>query len=123
MKLVLAKNQSKGMLGGVSFEVRAQVQLTEQEQQLVNYYKLGNEVLLSRPMVNIWGQPTNTNVEVRLAQLLQGTTFKCKDLGEVIGYSESAKNACDTLRTYLAVASTFGGQEVIDFDAQEEAEE
>lgn len=116
MKLLLTKNQSKGLMGGVSFEVRAQIQLTEHEQQIVQYYKLGNEVLLSKPLVNIWGQPTATNIEVRLGQMLQGTNFKCKDLGEVISYSESAKSACSTLKTYLAVASTFGGQEVIDFD-------
>lgn len=89
----------------------------------MNYYKLGNEVLLSKPLVNVWGQPTTTNVEVRLAQLLQGTIFKCKDLGEVIGYSESVRNACTTLRTYLAVASTFGGHEVINFDDQPEGGE
>ena len=120
MRLVMTKNQSKGMLGGVSFEVSAQVQLTEPERQLVTHYKLGNEVLLSKPMVNIWGQPTNTNMEVRLTQLVQGTVYKCKDLSEVITFSENVKNACITLRTYLAVASTFGGQEVIDFDAQAE---
>ncbi len=35
MRLTISRNQSKGMMGGVSFEVRAHVQLTQEEQELV----------------------------------------------------------------------------------------
>jgi hypothetical protein len=112
MKLTITKNQSKGMMGGVSFEVRAHVQLTPEEQKLVQYYKLENDVILSKKLVNIWGQPTDHNIEVRVKQLLNGEAYKCKDLGEVISYSESLKSACNTLKSYLEVAREFGGQEV-----------
>lgn len=115
MKLLITKNQSKGMMGGVSFEVRAQAQLTDEESKLVQYYKLDNEVLLSKKMINIWGQPTDHDVKVTVRQLLNGETFKCKDLNEVIAYTESLKSACGTLKSYLDVARGFGGQEVCDF--------
>lgn len=114
MKLVLTKNQSKGMMGGISFEVKAQVQLTDDERKLIQNYKMENEVLLSKKMVNLWGQPTDQEVKVSVRQLLNGESYKCKDLTEVVGYSESLKSACEALKTYLEVARGFGGQEVID---------
>ncbi len=74
-----------------------------------------NEILLSKKMTNLWGQPTDIDVQVRVKNLLNGDWYKCKDLGETISYAESLKSACATLKTYLEVARGFGGQEVIDF--------
>jgi len=113
MQLVIVKNQSKGLMGGVRFQVTAQVRLTDEERQLVNHYRMENEVLLQKAMVNIWGQPTDTKLDIRVKQLLNGDSFQCKDLGEVISYSDSLKSACDALKSYLQVARTFGGEEVI----------
>ena len=101
------------MIGGVSFEVRAQVQLTDEERQLIQHYKMENEVLFSKKMINIWGQPTDLDVKVSVRQLVNGEGYKCKDLGEVISYSDSLKTACSTLKSYLDVARSFGGQEVV----------
>ena len=65
-------------------------------------------------MVNIWGQPTDYLIDVKVMNLLSGQSYKCKSLAEVISYSESLKEACETLKTYLEVAKSFGGQEVIE---------
>jgi hypothetical protein len=115
MKLLITKDQSKGMMGGVSFEVRAQVQLTEDEKQLIQHYKLDNEILFQKKLVNIWGQVTDQFIDVRVKNLLAGQSYKCKSLDEVIGYSESLKSSCETLKSYLEVAKSFGGQEVVEF--------
>ena len=48
MKLLLTKNQGKGLLGGVKFEVTAKVELTDEESELVRHYNLGGEMLLSK---------------------------------------------------------------------------
>ena len=40
MQLLLTKGQSKGLLGSVKFEVKAQVQLTDEEQELIRHYNL-----------------------------------------------------------------------------------
>jgi hypothetical protein len=104
MKLTLSKSQSKGMLGGVRFEVKAQVSLAPEEQRLVRHYGLENEILFQKTLNNLWGQPTDVKAEVRVRHLLRGETYKCKDLGEVISYSESLKSACETLVAYLEVA-------------------
>lgn len=117
MQLTIKKGQQKGLMGGTSFEVRAQVTLSAPEQELVQHYKLQNEVLFSKTMVSIWGTPTDQKVEVRVGELLNGTSYKCKDLGEVINYTESLKSACESLVSYLDVAKSFGGEEVHVFPA------
>ena len=114
MKLILTKSQSKGLLRGVRFEVKVEVELTDDEKDLIRHYKLEYEVLLSKKLVNIWGQPTDDDVNVTVSNLLNGEVYKCKDLGEVIAYSNNLVNACETLKSYLIVAGSFGGQEVID---------
>lgn len=112
MQLVLTKGQSKGMMGATSFEVRAQVRLTADEQKLIQHYRLEDQVLLQKRLV-IFGQTTDRVFDIRVRQLLGGEAFKCKDLAEVIAYSDNLKAACETLKSYLLTASGFGGQEVI----------
>lgn len=113
MKLILTKDQSKGLMGGVSFEVKAQVQLTEEEKKLIQHYKLEKEILLQKRLI-IWGQPTDHLIDVSVMNLLSGESYKCKSLEEVISYSDSLKEACKTLKIYLEIAKSFGGQEVIE---------
>jgi len=97
---MLTKAQSKGMLGGTSFEVRAQVRLTPEEQKLIKHYRLEEEVLFQKQLVNLWGQPTDHTLDIRVKHFLSGEAFKCKDLAEVIACSDSLKSACETLKAY-----------------------
>jgi hypothetical protein len=115
MKLMLTKNQAKGMLGATSFEVKAQVDITPEEQKLIQHYGLQGAVLFSKK-VTFFGKTTDKDIEVRVRDLLDGEGFRCKDLEEVIAYSESIKSACSTLKSYLDVAATFGGQEVFEIN-------
>lgn len=112
MKLVLVRNQSKGLTGNVSFEVRGQVQFTSEESDLVRHYKLENQVLSVKPL-RVFGKDTGQVVEVKVKTLTNGDTFKAKDLGEVVGYTENLIEACQNMKTYLEIAKTFGGQEVV----------
>jgi hypothetical protein len=113
MKLVLTKNQAKGMMGNVSFEVKALVQLSQEESSLIDHYKLRDTVLFSKKMVFL-GQVTDKEVQVRVRDLLSGEAYKCKDLSEVIAYSDSVQSACETLKGYLEVARSFGGEQVVE---------
>ncbi|MEA5421358.1 hypothetical protein VB712_19205 [Spirulina sp. CCNP1310] len=113
MKLVLTKNQTKGMMGNVSFEVKASVKLSAEESSLIDHYKLRDTILFSKKMVFL-GQIMDQEVQVRVRDLLSGEAYKCKDLSEVIGYSDSIKSACETLKAYLLVARNFGGEEIIE---------
>jgi hypothetical protein len=114
MKLVISKAQNKGLMGGVSFQIKAAVQLSAEELKLVQHYKLENEMLLAKKLVNIWGQPTDTEIKVLVRHLISGESYKCKDLGEVISYTESLKDACSKLKGYIDVARGFEGEEVYD---------
>jgi len=116
MKLSIMSSQSKGMMGGVTFSVTGKVTLTPEEEQLVRHYKLEGEILLKKKMKNIWGQLTDNEVSVLVRNLLNGDSFKCKDLPEVIAYRDSLIAASKSLKSYLEIARTFGGEEVIDID-------
>jgi hypothetical protein len=48
---------------------------------------------------------------------MSGTTYKCKSLGEIIGFCPEAEDACRKLKSYLDVARSFGGEEVIEIKA------
>ncbi|NER00355.1 MAG: hypothetical protein F6K30_27275 [Cyanothece sp. SIO2G6] len=113
MKLVLTKKQAKGMMGNVTFEVKALAQLNQEEASLIDHYKLRDTVLFSKKMVFL-GQVTDQEIQVRVQDLLSGEAYKCKDLSEVIAYSDSVKSACETLKDYLEVARSFGGEEVVE---------
>ena len=128
MKLLLTKAQSKGLLGGVKFEVKAKVELTDEERELVRRYKLEDETLVSRKVSNMLGQLADSNmvgeltggkftgreVSITVTNLINGDTYKCKDLNEVMNYSDQLVDGCETLKAYLEVARGFGGEEVIE---------
>ena len=120
MKLHLTKNQSKKLLGGVKFEVKAKVELTDEERELVRRYKLEDEVLVSRKMSNMLGELTQGGAEINISvkRLMSGDTYKCKGLNEVMIYSSQLVDACESLKTYFEVARGFGGEEVIEFNLQ-----
>lgn len=113
MKLLLTRNQSKSMMGGVSFEVRGQVQFSNDEADLVRHYKLDNEVLAAKPL-RVLGRDTGQVQEIRVKSLMNGDTYRAKDLGEVLAHTENLISACENLKTYLDVARKFGGQEAIE---------
>ena len=115
MELLLTKGQGKGLLGGVKFEVEAQVQLSDEENELIQHYNLQSEVLLSRELT-ILGRPTGREVTVTVSDLVTGEVYKCQDLSEVIAFSDNLVEACKTLKSYLEAARSFDGQEVIEIN-------
>ena len=80
MKLLLTKAQSKGLLGGVKFEVKAKVELTDEESKLVRHYNLNGEMLLSKKFVDIFGHAHDDEMKVTVDDLILGETYKCKAL-------------------------------------------
>ncbi len=98
MKLKINKFQTKGLIGKPSFEVRPEIELSEEERELIRHYKLQHQILLSRKLTNIFGKVSNNEVSVTVDQLLGGDVYKCKDLDEVISYTDSLVEAysCDT---------------------------
>jgi hypothetical protein len=95
VRLFLDRDQAKGFLGGVKFELTAKVELTPEEAELVRRYKADKEVLIQK--------------EVKVP-----FTGKSFNLGLTIG-SLTSGQACEAFKTYLDVMKHFGGQEIIEY--------
>ena len=114
MKVSIKKSQDKGMMGGVSFKVKANVELTEEERNLIKHYNFGSSILLSRKRKNIWGELTNEDVKILVNEFVAGQTFSCKSIDDIISFEESIKEAAQTLKAYLVVAKNFEGDETLE---------
>jgi hypothetical protein len=110
MKLIIARDQSKGLLGGNKFEFTARVQLTPEEAELVKKYKAGGEVLVVKEGA-FGGQKPLT-----IGDLMEGQTFKCNNIAEILQYEASVKESCEAFKNYIEVMKGFGGEETIEFN-------
>ena len=114
MQLFITKDQAKGLLGGVKFELSARVELTADEADLVKRYKADKEVLVQKEVkVPFTGRTLNFGLTV--GSLTSGQAFKCGDVGEILETEKNVKEACEAFKNYLEVMKHFGGQEVIEF--------
>lgn len=90
MKLYILRDQAKGLMGGVKFELKARAELTQEESGLVKNYKADKEVLLKKEIkIPLMSKAFVLNLTI--GNLISGQTFKCNDIGEVIAYEESVK--------------------------------
>jgi hypothetical protein len=112
MKLFITRDQAAGLLGGVRFELRARIELTQEEAELVNKYKANKEVLLQKE-IKIPFTTKAVLLDIKIGGLMEGQTFKCKDILE---YEKNVKEASETFKNYLEVMKNFGGEEVIEYN-------
>jgi len=110
MELLIKRNQDKGMLGGIKFTLFAKVELTSEEEALIKKYKAHKEVLF-----------TGKNRQYTINDLLLGDKTKCKDVTVLLENEKVYKNACQYLKTLLDVMKSFGGEERILFDDDQES--
>jgi len=114
MKLIITRDQGKGMFGGVKFQLDAKVELTSEESAVIKKYKADKEVLLSRE-VKIPFTGKSINLAITIDSLVSGQTFKCNDIAEILESEKSVKEACESFKNYIMVMNHFGGQEVIEY--------
>ena len=114
MKLYLKRDQAKGLLGGVKFELHARTELTSEEQELVKKYKTHKEILLQKELkIPFTGKSVTLNINI--GGLTDGQMFKCKDIADILEYEENVKEACEAFKNYIEVMKSFGGEEVIEY--------
>jgi len=114
VKLQLRKDQAKGLLGGVKFELFAKVELTGEELELVRKYKAEKEVLLKRDVkIPFTGRAIVLNLTI--GSLTAGQTFTCSDIAEILEYENNVKESCGNFKSYMEVMKHFGGQEIIEY--------
>ena len=112
MKLSIVKDRSKKMLGAVSFDLKARVELTGEEAGLVKKYKADKELLLHKE-IPLTGRSIALNITI--GSLMAGQAFKCDDIAELLEYEKNVKESCKIFKNYLEVMRHFGGEEVIEY--------
>ena len=110
MQLLLTRDQSKKMLGGISFELSAKVDLTDEEAGLVKKYKADKEVLMEKEIkIPLTGRSIILNLSI--GSLVVGQSFKCNNIAEILEYEGNVKESCEAFKNYLEVMRHFGGRE------------
>ncbi len=81
---------------------------------MTNYYKYkaDKEVLMGKESkIPFTGKSLILNITIGL--LMNGQTFKCKDIGEILEYEKSVKESCEAFKDYIEVMAAFGEEEVL----------
>ena len=109
MRLIIHRSQAdvKGMLGGhkgVSFTLSTRLEFTDEEQKLLDHYKMWSYSLFTR------GQ-----LPVTIRQLEQGDSQSLANVEILLDNEDIVKRALDQVPPLLSVLRSFGGDEVIEY--------
>ena len=113
MKLTIRRDQSakKGLFGGhkgMNFSLFCRVEISQEEQELINKYKVQEHVLT-------WREYQDSQVPgLTVQDLVQGKTTEIGDVATLLNNEEVIKSACQDFKTLLMVMASFGGEEVIE---------
>ncbi len=115
------------MSNKVVFSLEMQVNLSPEEIENVDRYKLGNEVLFSKERVAFdnsdsgsWGAVARnlaaaaTVLTININDLVKGRVVECKDIVEMLDVEEQIRSACHTFNSVLQAAAQFDGDEIIE---------
>jgi hypothetical protein len=114
VRLIINRRQQdvKGMLGGhkgVNFTLSYRLELTPEEAELVERYKLSDYPVTWK---TAQGQqmPDDT-----IANMIVGRSQTIADVTTLLKNESVVKSACDSLPPLFEVVRTFGGDEIIDY--------
>lgn len=114
MKLIIKRDQAAitGMLGGhkgVRFTLAYRLELTQEEMQLVERYKL-HDYPVTWKTFDGHRVPADT-----IGGMLAGKSETLTDVTALVGNETTLKNACDGLPPLFEVARSFGGEESVEY--------
>jgi len=118
MKLILQKNQKQGM-GKTKYILELKVELTDEENENVKKYKVGNTIIYSNVqeaeglLKSVASRIAGTQFTVN--DLVNGKKIEMKDFFEMLDMEEIVKETCKTFKIMLEAMANFGGDEVIDY--------
>lgn len=136
MQLLIKRSQRSGGVFGnkVLFALDVRAEYAPEEKGNINKYGLGGEVIYNsqaaKAHLDRAGQQLDAggmgllkgvgsmilagmNLNVTIASLAKGHHIECKDLNELIEAENALRDACKNLKTFLEVAATFDGREVV----------
>lgn len=119
MQLRLARAQEQGKRN-VNFVLTATALLTPEETELVNRYRLADEICAQGTITVGLISKRQEPILVRVRDLVNGWTQRFDDLGSMLNFEERIRQSCQQVMIYLDAARKFGGQEVIDIHLPED---
>ena len=125
MKIVLERNQkSGGLLGGKQiFSVMFRAEISQQEKDAINKYKLADDVLYQSHDVQggsgIVGAVSRAYMRskiksINVRDLVNGKTIECGDVAEMLEVEAQVIEAATGLKNIVEAAMTFGGRHIIE---------
>lgn len=119
MKLIINRSQQdqKGLMGGhkgVQFTLRYRLELTREETELVERYRLGFYPL------TFTNQQGNRIPADTISSIVRGGSSIVTDVTKLIREEDLIKEACDQLPVLFGVCRSFGGDEVIEYPRKKE---
>lgn len=133
MKLLIRREQKTGLMGKSKYILYVRAQLTDTEANLVHKNRLENELLLffdkdahssgyfrqKKDEGGFMGMAVSLlrDVSLTVAKLIEGTSFTCDNVGQLLNVENQTVEAAKMLKRYIDAAATFGGEQGIDIDA------
>jgi len=124
MKLLLRRDQKSGFTGKITFTLAVRAELSDEEKNNINKYKLGDTMLYEKMTMTDKGSGLlgvasrlafkMMNISVSVEDLSGGKKIDCKDIVEMLAVEDQIKEAAQTFKNVLQAATTFGGEEVIE---------
>jgi hypothetical protein len=126
MKVLLRRSQKSGLLGKVTFTLTVRAELEADEKAAIKKYKFGDLLLYERTqLTNDPGDNWRgvaallahrlTNLTISVNDLEQGKSVECKNIMQMLAVEDQVKEAAQTFKAILQAASTFDGEEILDF--------
>lgn len=123
MNLLLRRDQRQGMLGKVVFQLDVRAEITQEEINYIQHYRLGDTVLYTKnemtdPGKGLLGLASRMafhamNLSVTVNDLARGKRIECKSILEMLAVEEQIKDAAVVFKQVLNAATYFGGEEAI----------
>jgi hypothetical protein len=113
MKLIIRRDQAAktGIFGGhkgMRFSLSCRVELSPEEQALIEKYKVHEHVLT-------WRETDRGKIPgVTVRSLVSGYNVELDDVATLLNNEEVIKKACKDFKNLLMVMASFGGEEVIE---------
>lgn len=125
MKLLLRRDQKSGLLSSaITFLLDVRAEISPQEQERIQKYKLGKTVLYTRgevtdPGSGLFGLASRLaframNISLSVNDLVSGKRIECKDIMEMLAVEEQIKEAAQNFKNVLEAAAHFGGEEIVE---------
>lgn len=128
MKLLIRRSQKSSLMGKAVFVLEVRADISAEEKQNINKYKLADTMLYERSDTRAKGSGVlgftasvaanlvlaAMNISITVADLANGRKIECKDIIEMLAVEEQIKEAAATFKQVLDAAAQFGGEEIIE---------